>query len=105
MDLMLASRGISFVAIAVLVFAACGGKITDLDAGPTQQPPDSGKPETAPPQPIDAGGRICPPECLVGHQCCVNGCGGIPAAMPSDCCSCLPNETDSTQCPNSKCGG
>ncbi len=97
-----------FVVSVSFVFVACGGKtVEDIDAGDASPTPtttgssggDSG------PTTIDAGGRICPPNCTIGHACCINGCGGIPAAMPSSCCSCLPNETNSMLCTNSKCGG
>ncbi len=108
MQLMLTSRVVSLASVVALVFAACGGKTADLDAGSTQGPADASDaaPETsAPPTVIDAGGRICPPNCTVGHQCCQGGCGGIPVAMPSSCCSCLPGEVDSMTCANGKCGG
>ncbi len=107
MDLMLPSRALSFVAVAGLLYAACGGKTVDIDGGASETGPQSPAPEASTPEaspPIDAGGRTCPPECLVGHQCCIGGCGGLPANMPSSCCSCLPGETDSTQCTNGKCG-
>ena len=104
---MLTSRIAAIGAVVTVVIAACGGKTTDLDAGPNEPGPDAAPdvaPDNAPPTTIDAGGRICPPECAVGHQCCKGSCGGIPAAMPSDCCSCLPGEIDSNQCSNGKCG-
>jgi hypothetical protein len=107
MHLMLPSRALSCVVVAALVYVACGGKTADLDASapPEGGAPETSTPEASPPVQIDAGGRTCPPECLVGHQCCIGGCGGLPANMPSSCCSCLPGETDSMQCTNGKCGG
>ncbi len=106
MDLMLPSRAISFVAVAGLLYAACGGKTVDFDGGTPEagSPETSTTPEASPPTTFDAGGRTCPSECLVGHQCCIGGCGGLPANMPNSCCSCLPGETDSMQCTNGKCG-
>jgi hypothetical protein len=106
MQLMLSARVVSLASVIAVVFAACGGKTVDLDGGPTT-PADTSDaaPETSPPTTFDAGGRICPSNCTVGHQCCKGGCGGIPAAMPSSCCSCLPGEVDSMQCTNGKCGG
>jgi len=112
MGFMLASsRIIVALAAAAAIFAACGGK-TDVPQGPADNEagadtgnggqdvsqPDVGQPD------VDTGGRICPPNCTVGHQCCKVSCGGLPAAMPSSCCSCLAGEVDSMQCPNGKCG-
>jgi len=108
MHRMLPSRIIGVLAVGAAIFAACGGK-TDV---PTGSPSDEGGADTGGPttpdvsQPdVDTGGRICPPNCTVGHQCCKVSCGGLPAAMPSSCCSCLSGEVDSMQCPNGKCGG
>ncbi len=97
--------GIVFTVAVAVPFAACGGKVdTTLgdaapEAAPTQQPSSNPTGTTTTPN-----GRTCPPECLIGHQCCQGGCGGIPVAMPSDCCSCLSGETDSQLCKNDKCG-
>jgi hypothetical protein len=66
---------------------------------------------------LDAGGggadggdaaapvRGCPPECAVGHHCCVGSCDGAAVVLPSDCCECLPGEVSSFQCANDTCGG
>jgi hypothetical protein len=109
---MLPSRVLGVLGVAAIVFAACGGK-TDV---PTGEPPDkeggadsNNGPEAAADvvqaqADVDTGGRICPPNCTVGHQCCKASCGGLPSAMPSSCCSCLAGEVDSLQCPNGKCG-
>jgi len=110
MPFMLPSRLLAILAAGAFIFAACGGKTdvpqpTDeggVDSGP-ETSPDVGQPDVAPD--VDTGGRICPPNCTVGHQCCKASCGGLPAAMPSSCCSCLSGEVDSLQCPNGKCGG
>jgi len=109
MGFMLPSRVIVVLGVAAAVFAACGGK-TDVpsgnpsdneggvDTGPEATPDVVSQPD------VDTGGRICPPNCTVGHQCCKVSCGGLPAPMPSSCCSCLAGEVDSLQCPNGKCG-
>ena len=90
-------------------FVACGGKTADpdLDSGSGTPPTPSTTPtEAGPPPIVDAGGRTCPSECTVGHQCCKGSCGGLPVPMPSSCCSCLPGEVDSLTCGNTgKCGG
>jgi len=102
--------GLFFVAGAT-VFAACGGKtVGDLDSGPPPSPPTTPTAtttpaEAGPPPVIDAGGRTCPSTCTTPHQCCENGCGGVPVAMPNACCTCLPGEADSLTCSNGKCGG
>lgn len=49
--------------------------------------------------------RTCLPNCTVGHECCVGGCGGPPAVTLNDCCACLPGEVDSNDCPDDVCGG
>lgn len=108
---MLASTRLCATALlaGAAVAAACGGKtVTDLDSGSSTTPPatpPAAPPEAGPPTVIDAGGRVCPSECAVAHQCCKGGCGGLPVAMPNGCCSCLPGETDSTTCSSGKCGG
>jgi hypothetical protein len=108
MHRMLASRVLVGLAVGAIVFAACGGK-TDV---PTTGPSDEGGAETGAGTPdvvtqpdVNTGGRVCPPNCTVGHQCCEVTCGGPPVAMPSSCCSCLQGEVDSLGCPNGKCGG
>ena len=54
---------------------------------------------------VDSGAqRVCVPECTVGHECCVGGCDGPAAEMPSDCCTCLPGEVYYSECGYS-CGG
>jgi hypothetical protein len=95
-------------ACGAAVYAACGGKtIGDLDSGTPQNPPtpSTTATEAGPPPFIDGGDRTCPSTCPTPHQCCENGCGGLPAAMPNACCSCLPGETSSLLCTNGKCGG
>ena len=94
--------------VVAAVFAACGGK-TDVPTGDpseNESGADTGKdvvqPDVAPD--VDTGGRICPPNCTVGHQCCKGTCGGLPVAMPSSCCSCLQGEVDSMTCSGGKCG-
>jgi hypothetical protein len=52
-----------------------------------------------------AGTRTCPPECAIGHQCCLGGCSGPAVPMPSDCCSCLPGEVNTMYDCNGLCGG
>jgi hypothetical protein len=106
---MLSSRVIGVLGVAGVLFAACGGK-TDVPTGDPSEGgndsgggPDIGQPDVGQPD-VDTGGRICPPNCTVGHQCCKGGCGGLPAPMPSDCCSCLSTEADSNTC-GGKCGG
>jgi hypothetical protein len=107
MGFMLPSRLIAVLGVGAVVFAACGGK-TDVPIG---SPNDEGGVDSGPGTPdvvsqpdVDTGGRVCPPNCTVGHQCCKLTCGGIPAAMPSNCCSCLPGEVDSLTCSGGKCG-
>ena len=93
------------IVVVFVPFAACGGKTTTVgaedggDAAPS--PTASSTPEAS--VPFDAGGRICP-ECTIGHQCCMGGCGGLPVPLPSDCCSCLADEVDSMTCSNGMCG-
>jgi hypothetical protein len=112
MRFMLPSRLAAAFLVVAAIFAACGGK-TDVPTGPADNEGGVDAPnETAPNEAapadvgpdVDTGGRICPPNCTVGHQCCKVSCGGLPSAMPSSCCSCLPGEVDSLQCPNGKCG-
>ena len=59
--------------------------------------------------PTDGGGgtgaRVCPPECYVGHECCLGGCSGPAVPMPSDCCSCLPGEANTMYDCDGQCGG
>ena len=107
MGLMLASLRVlgCLLLSGTSVFAACGGKTIDaLEAGSPPATPTSSATEAGPPD-VDTGGRVCPATCATPHQCCENGCGGIPVALPSACCSCLPGEADSLTCPNHKCGG
>jgi len=100
---------ICVLGVAAALFAACGGK-TDVPTGnPNDEggadgegPPDVSQPDVTPD--VDTGGRVCPPNCTVGHQCCKLSCGGIPVPMPSSCCSCLPGEVDSMTCSGGKCG-
>ena len=47
--------------------------------------------------------RICAPNCTIGHQCCVGGCGGPPAVTETDCCACLPGEVNSQECEDGQC--
>jgi hypothetical protein len=105
---MLPSRVIGVLAVGAVIFAACGGK-TDVPTGdpssseggvdaPAETTPDVAQPD------VDTGGRTCPPNCTVGHQCCKGTCGGLPVAMPSSCCSCLQGEVDSITCSGGKCG-
>ena len=49
--------------------------------------------------------RVCPPECYVGHECCLGSCSGPAVAMPSDCCSCLPGEVNTMYDCDGLCGG
>jgi hypothetical protein len=105
MDVMLPSRLACCAVVVALVFAACGGKTIDnLEGGPPNNPAGDTGTETGTPTVIDAGGRICPSNCTVGHQCCEGTCSGIPASMYNSCCNCLPGEVDSIQCPKGKCG-
>ena len=95
-------------AVSTVLAVACGGKtVTGLDEGgvDAQPPAPPASSEAGPPEPFDAGGRTCTSTCAQPHQCCENGCGGLPAAMPTACCTCLPSETPSEQCTNNKCGG
>ncbi|MEP7119582.1 MAG: hypothetical protein ABJE95_01685 [Byssovorax sp.] len=48
--------------------------------------------------------RSCPPECTVGHECCLGSCDGPAVQIPSDCCSCLDGEISSFDC-GGHCGG
>jgi len=91
---------------------SCGGEVVGgVDAGKndaTPTPPASTTtppPDAGPPTYFDAGGRTCPTVCTSGHECCQNGCGGVPVSMPNGCCTCLPSEAISTSCPNDRCGG
>jgi hypothetical protein len=107
MRFMLPSRVVCVLSVAAVVFAACGGKTDDPTSDPSQNEAGADAPAEATPDvgvDVDTGGRICPPNCTVGHQCCKGGCGGLPAPMPSDCCSCLSTEVDSMTC-GGKCGG
>ena len=108
MRFMLPSRLMAVLGAGAVVFAACGGK-TDVPTGdpnaneggvdsPAEATPDVGQPD------VDTGGRVCPPNCTVGHQCCKGGCGGLPVPMFNSCCSCLAGEVDSLTCTNGKCG-
>jgi hypothetical protein len=111
MRFMLPSRLIAVLGVSTVVFAACGGK-TDI---PTGSPNDEGGVDSGGnneaasdvvQQPdVDTGGRICPPNCTVGHQCCKGSCGGLPVPMFNSCCSCLQGEVDSLTCSSGKCGG
>lgn len=91
-------------ALTLLLFAlalapACGARSTLHGEDPTDNTTDP-----------DAGAdgasaeRHCPPECVVGHRCCAGGCGGPVVIMPSDCCTCLPGEVSSWDCPAGTCG-
>ena len=53
----------------------------------------------------ESGERVCLPECAVGHQCCIGGCGGPAAVTETDCCECLDGEVNSMMCTNGVCGG
>lgn len=107
MRFMLPSRLIAVLGLAAVAFAACGGK-TDT---PSQNPQDEGgvdsgnEAATDVVEQPDTGGRVCPPNCTVGHQCCKGSCGGLPAPMFNTCCSCLQGEVDSLTCSSGKCGG
>lgn len=48
--------------------------------------------------------RVCPPECAIGHLCCLASCDGPAVALPNDCCTCISGEVDSSTCPNAQCG-
>jgi hypothetical protein len=49
--------------------------------------------------------RSCPPNCTFGHECCAGSCDGPAVALPSDCCSCLPGEVNSSLECGGLCGG
>jgi hypothetical protein len=75
-----------------LAIAGCGARSTLADSDPIVDLP---LPDASA---GDGGERHCPPNCTVGHECCVGGCGGPPADMLSDCCACLPGEISSFDC-------
>ncbi len=97
----------ALLVLGASVVAACGGKTAEpiVEAGPPAPPSSATEAGPPPNEPFDAGGRTCTSTCASPHQCCQNGCGGLPAAMPSSCCTCLPNEVSSETCTNNKCGG
>ena len=74
---------VGMVLALAAVLVACGGKAV-ID-GTAQG--DGG-----------ADPRTCPPECYVGHECCLGSCSGPAVPMPSDCCSCLDGEVSSAYC-------
>jgi hypothetical protein len=53
----------------------------------------------------DAGPRerVCLPNCTIGHQCCIGGCGGPPAPTATGCCECFPGEVNSNYCEDGRC--
>jgi hypothetical protein len=78
-------------AVAAVCLLACGAR-SDVSESSDEQ-------ATGPAD--GAGGtatRVCPPECAIGHECCLGGCDGPAVPMPSDCCSCFPGEVSSAYC-------
>lgn len=85
----------TFALSALLGLTACGARSALIE--PTI---DAGAATDAAPSE-----RSCLPECAVGHECCAGDCDGPAVPMPSPCCSCLPGEINSSQCPDAVCGG
>ena len=92
----------TFSALPVVIAAGtcalgCGARsdLTESAEGATTTVPTDG----------GTGSRTCPPECYVGHECCLGGCSGPAAPMPSDCCSCLPGEVNTMYDCDGLCGG
>lgn len=86
------------ILIVIGLAAGCGARtslVVDLETDEESSAASSG----------DAGPaeRSCLPNCTVGHQCCIGGCGGPPAVTENGCCACLPGEVNSQQCDNGQC--
>ena len=83
--------------LLAVALAACGARSEVLEPDPATNPG------------ADGGGgaaeRVCLPNCSVGHECCVGGCGGPAVATDTACCTCLDGEVDSSTCPGATCGG
>jgi hypothetical protein len=79
------------------LLAACGSRTgfeTDVEPAADASAPDGAAPAK----------RSCAVTlCTIGHECCVGGCAGPAAVMPSDCCPCLPGEVSSQTCPRGRC--
>ena len=84
------------VALAAIV-AACGSR-TGFETAATQEGATDAAADGSTPK------RTCAVTlCTIGHQCCIGGCAGPPAIMPSDCCPCLSSEVNSQSCPHGRC--
>jgi hypothetical protein len=81
-----------------LTVIACGARSEIMD--PDVEAASGGGGGEAP-----AGERMCLPNCTIGHECCVGGCGGPAAVTENDCCACLDGEIESSTCPGAVCGG
>ena len=81
--------------LAALALCACGAR-TELAAPEHEAGVDAAT--------LDAHEeRSCPMECVIGHECCAGSCSGPAVPTPSDCCSCLPGEVSSIDCPHDHC--
>jgi hypothetical protein len=84
------------VIAAAACLLGCGARsdLTESADEATTVPTDGG-----------SGSRTCPPECYVGHECCLGSCAGPAVPMPSDCCSCLEGEVHTMFDCGGACGG
>jgi hypothetical protein len=94
----------AFLDLLVIIAAgtcllACGARsdLTESAEKDTTTVPTGGAGGTA--------ARVCPPECAIGHECCLGGCSGPAVPMPSDCCSCLQGEVNTMYDCDGQCGG
>ena len=80
------------LAFTFALAAGCGAR-----SGPRE--PDGDQTSSGADASADGGAeRTCPPNCTIGHECCLGSCDGPAVQMPSDCCSCLAGEVSSFDC-------
>lgn len=84
--------------VLTLILMACGARSEIMAPEIEEGSGDSGGGGSA-------GKRSCLPNCTLGHQCCVGGCGGPAVLTENDCCVCLDGEVNSSMCPDAVCGG
>lgn len=88
--------------LTLALVVSCGAR-TPVDAPEV----DGGGASDAAVEDGSSGERECPPDCTIGHQCCVGSCDGPAVPMPNDCCACLPGEVNTITegCSGDMCGG